>query len=127
MNKKNYNLATPELIEELRRVGAHAYLTNYRVAVTSQFVMSVNALLTGSKLQPANQHKSEYVIYSKDVCNALLESSARRSTYGHVDEETPHPHPNVRSFTFSDGQTIQMCPDCTEFDTHRRFVLCGGL
>jgi len=34
-------------------------------------------------------------------------------------------HPRLKSFTFWDGQTIYMCPDCTKFDEHRRVVLSG--
>jgi hypothetical protein len=34
-------------------------------------------------------------------------------------------HPKLKAFTFSDGQTIKMCPDCTKFDEHRRNVLLG--
>jgi hypothetical protein len=34
-------------------------------------------------------------------------------------------HPQLKGFTFSDGQTIHMCPDCTKFDAHRRAVLAG--
>jgi hypothetical protein len=32
-------------------------------------------------------------------------------------------HPRLKSFKFSNGQTIRMCPDCTKFDEHRRAVL----
>jgi hypothetical protein len=32
-------------------------------------------------------------------------------------------HDRIREFTFSDGQVIKMCPDCTQFDAHRREVL----
>jgi len=35
-------------------------------------------------------------------------------------------HPQLKGFTFSDGQTIHMCPDCTKFDEHRRAVLAGS-
>ncbi len=52
-------------------------------------------------------------------------------------------HPNLRSFTFKDGQSIVMCSSftvvpfkgyktksykvrCTHEDDHRRRVLCGG-
>jgi hypothetical protein len=34
-------------------------------------------------------------------------------------------HPLLKQFTFSDGQTIKMCPDCPRFDEHRRAVLAG--
>lgn len=34
-------------------------------------------------------------------------------------------HPQLKSFTFSSGQTIHMCPDCSKFDVHRRAVLAG--
>jgi hypothetical protein len=34
-------------------------------------------------------------------------------------------HPQLKSFKFSDGQTIRMCPSCTKFDKHRRAVLAG--
>lgn len=34
-------------------------------------------------------------------------------------------HPQLKGFTFSDGQTIHMCPDCTKFDENRRAVLAG--
>lgn len=32
-------------------------------------------------------------------------------------------HTNLRGFTFKDGLTIQMCPDCTKFDEEREDVL----
>jgi hypothetical protein len=32
-------------------------------------------------------------------------------------------HPLIKSFTFSDGTTIQCCPDCTAFDKKRQEVL----
>jgi hypothetical protein len=35
-------------------------------------------------------------------------------------------HPRLRSFTFSDGQTIKLCPDCTKFDGKRYSVLNNG-
>ena len=35
-------------------------------------------------------------------------------------------HLQLKSFTFSDGQTIRMCPSCTKFDEHRRAVLAGA-
>ncbi|MGO9083587.1 MAG: hypothetical protein ACLQBK_00025 [Candidatus Sulfotelmatobacter sp.] len=35
-------------------------------------------------------------------------------------------HPQLKSFKFSDGQTIHMCPDCTKFDGHRHAVLAGA-
>ena len=35
-------------------------------------------------------------------------------------------HPQLKSFTFSTGQTIRMCPDCTKFDQYRRAVLAGS-
>jgi hypothetical protein len=34
-------------------------------------------------------------------------------------------HPQLKSFKFSNGQTIRMCPNCTKFDEHRRAVLGG--
>jgi hypothetical protein len=35
-------------------------------------------------------------------------------------------HPGLRTFTFSDGKTIQSCPACTKFDKPRRDVLGHG-
>ncbi len=35
-------------------------------------------------------------------------------------------HPQLKSFKFSDGQTIHMCPDCNQFDGHRHAVLAGA-
>jgi len=34
-------------------------------------------------------------------------------------------HPRLKSFEFSIGQTIRMCPDCSKFDEHRRVVLAS--
>jgi hypothetical protein len=34
-------------------------------------------------------------------------------------------HTQLKSFKFSDGQTIRMCRSCTKFDQHRRAVLAG--
>jgi len=34
-------------------------------------------------------------------------------------------HPRLRSFKFSNGQTIRMCPDCSKSDEHRRAVLAS--
>jgi len=42
----------------------------------------------------------------------------------------PCKHTSLRSFTFSDGQTIECCPSCLHFDKDRREVLCpttGGV
>lgn len=35
-------------------------------------------------------------------------------------------HDRLREFTFSDGSLIQMCPDCTQFDTKRKEALRVG-
>jgi hypothetical protein len=35
-------------------------------------------------------------------------------------KESTRSHPRLKSFTFSDGSTIKMCPDCTTFDAKRR-------
>jgi hypothetical protein len=32
-------------------------------------------------------------------------------------------HPSLRQFTFRTGETIRMCPDCTEFDAARKTIL----
>jgi hypothetical protein len=35
-------------------------------------------------------------------------------------------HPRLRQFTFLDGKTIKMCPDCATFDARRHRALCNG-
>ncbi len=32
-------------------------------------------------------------------------------------------HPKLKQFTFSDGATIKMCPDCTFYDNERQRIL----
>lgn len=31
-------------------------------------------------------------------------------------------HTAMKSFTFTDGQTARMCPDCTVYDSERRLI-----
>ena len=35
-------------------------------------------------------------------------------------------HPNLKQFTFSDGQTIKCCPGCDKYDEARRKILGGA-
>lgn len=148
MNRKNYNLATPEVIATLWEVGAiaHSHLRAgyrmYKVSVPKEGRARVNRLLSGTKIN------RQGVIYSKDIWNALLAYDERRTSYGHVDD-APKPKAakapimccgQVKSFRFSDGKIISMCAThsgrtnhySTEFnsarsiDIKRRNVLCGG-
>lgn len=149
MIRKNYNLATPELIAKLWLVGAVAQpykyadgRQRYMVRVPSEHVATINPLLSGTKI------KSNNTFYSKDVWNALFTYSERRTSYGHLDTpKTTKKAPtevlccgDVKSFKFSDGKIIAMCPthsgrtnhhfislnSTRKMDVKRRNVLCGG-
>jgi hypothetical protein len=32
-------------------------------------------------------------------------------------------HPNLKTFTLANGETLQSCPDCRKFDRQRRALL----
>src|SRR5256885_476854 len=106
--QKQYNLATPELIETLRLVravtdnGMRGRRLIYRIRVREQHVAAVNAALTGSKLFKHGVN-GWYAFESKDVWNALRDSATRRNTYGHsitAKGITFHCGRPVSAFTF---------------------------
>jgi hypothetical protein len=60
-----------------------------------------------------------------DKLNSIITLTEQKSGDTPVRPENKCQHSQLRSFTFSDGQTIHMCPSCTKFDGHRRAVLAG--
>ena len=56
-------------------------------------------------------------------CDGMLSPEYERKKSAKAASIRPCLHPHLKTFTFSDGKTIQSCPDCAEFDAKRWDVL----
>jgi hypothetical protein len=58
--------------------------------------------------------------YCDDTCRMNSKRHSGRTQIESINTQDRCSHPLLKQFTFADGQTIKMCPDCTTFDTKRR-------
>lgn len=118
----------------------------YSVSFNQRHLATVEDVIPVGWSLPSHKNGNTWQLYGKRVVELFRDARTRSDKYKPSIEtmiapegQPPrnHKHEGVKQFTFSDGQTIKMCPNCsnpftsseplTSFDNNRRAVLCGGL